>query len=136
MATKRSLYNVMEDRWFPGDRLPTPDELEQVINALDGIQEFLTGPIADGCIKVGNVGEASSVNFEQIARLVLWADNVRWTLSLIAEDAEKVSLVARESFPNLAHGFAGDGTPYNEHGNVEQDEWHEKLRNRLGFSHA
>jgi len=132
-----NLYNVIEERWLAPDRLPTSDELDQAVSALDGVAEFLTDPIARGCVTVGNAGEANAVDFEQIGRLVLWADDVRYAVERIAESAEMVSIIARETFPNMARGGDGDGTPYDENtGNLQKGTYYEKLQRRLGFGDA
>ena len=135
----QSLYNVIEERRLPEDRLPTREELDQTISALDGVQEFLTGAVASGCIKVGNDGEANAVDYEQIGHLASWANHVRGILESITTDIEKVSIVALQVFPIQADGCIGDGTPYDEYGSPDtgySPAYLEKVRRRMGFRDA
>lgn len=132
-----TFYGVMEERPLPSDRIPTPEELHQVIDALDGVQEFLTGAVSHGVIDVGITNKPNSVDWEQIGRLVEWADHVRWILETIGEDAARVSIMAREVFPALARGFTFDSTPpFNKYGTPETSGYHDNLRRRLGFNNV
>jgi hypothetical protein len=116
-----SLYEVIEEHSIQiGGRLPSVDELEQVRGALHAVQEFLTGQIAEGVIGVGNAAKAHSITYEDIGRLVVWADQIRDLASYIIDDAAKVAIVAHDAF-DLANGFEGGGTMFSRYGSVEDE---------------
>lgn len=132
-TTPETLYNVISGRAIDNGRLPTPDDLKSVSDALHAVQEFLTGPILEGCTTVAAAGVSNSVTFEDVGRIVNWVDGVRASASYILDDAERVLIVAREAMTTLAEGYKGDGAPFDENGCPDRGYSRRQLTVRYGF---
>lgn len=129
-SSPEDLYGVIERHRLGDDRLPTSDELDDVASALGAVQEFMTSKIWRGCNAVSASGTPNEASYEDIGRLVCWADYVRLVAERIIEDAERAMIVARTALVPLASGNTNDGASY-EHGVPVHDESY--LRNH-GFA--
>jgi integrase len=78
--------------------LPSPDDLARVVDALHGVTEHLTHEIGRAVALVGVTGEPNTVTFEQIGRLLVWADYVKQLAASLVHDAAIVAVVAHESY--------------------------------------
>ena len=127
----KGLYDIIHERDLVGEKqLPTQDVLTEAESALSAVEEFLISEIARAVAAVGSVGEPGSITFEDIGRLIVWADHVRDRADSIAEDAAKVAVVAHESY-TVASGFQGDMEMlFSEDGRVVDYEYFAKMRRR------
>lgn len=131
------VYDIVSERKLDDDRLPTPEELREAVSALGAVEEFLTDQISKGVIDVARrcaeEGESPSVTFEDVARLIGWADSVRHYAEEILGDAEKVLVVARDSLMDAAGGYLSDGLPFDGNRVLVDDPSWKFLLSRLGF---
>jgi len=115
-SDRRALLDAIEEAYEPTDAtIPTPARLVMVADALSVVREFLVEPTALSVIRTANAGEPRSITFEDIGRLVVWADDIRGTANHMIEWAEKVDKVARGAY-DLADGYRGDGTEWTDLG--------------------
>jgi hypothetical protein len=137
MQPEQRLYNIASDRRAADDRLPTPEELREALSTLGAVEEFFTGPISHGVIQTANrvAPDPSSVTvtFEDVARLVGWADNVVLEAKSIIESAERVMVVARAFLLDSAGGYHTDETPFKDNGVLADDLGWDCLRRLYGF---
>jgi len=130
----RRLYEVIEERNLVGDKqLPTKDVLDEVVSALSAVDEFLINPIKMAVAAVGSIGAPGSITFEDIGRLILWADQVRNVASAVEAAAATVAIVAHESY-EVAEGFRGNlEEVFSSDGYVVDREQFKRFRQRYGF---
>ena len=137
ITEKPRLYDLMHETYAVDDRGGIPDQatLDEIETALHGAIEFLIDPAALAIVRVAVEGKANTITYEEIGRLVLFADHIHDHATSIAEAAAKVSVAARESY-GLAEGYDDphDGL-FSEYGNVVDREWFERLTRRFVDAH-
>jgi hypothetical protein len=131
-------YDLMHQLAPSDDAIPDGETLDEISLALGGVQEFFTERVMRGVIHVADAGEPYSVTFEDIGRLITWADHMRDQADQIIDDVEKVLIVARESW-SIAGGSRGDGTIYDKNGHPLRDDdgpgpYHDFVRQTRGFA--
>ena len=103
--TPTRLYDLMHERAISKDNgLPDQAVLDEVESALSGVCEFLVDPIADTVTGLMVEGKANSMTYEDIGRLITWADGIRDRAMDIVESAAKVHVAAREA-GSIAAGY-------------------------------
>lgn len=129
----KRLYDVISERAVTREQLPSGDVLDETVSALAAVDEFLIEPTKTAVAAVGSVGAPGSITFEDIGRLVLWADTVRMHAESLLEAAAMVTVVAYQSF-TTAEGFQGDlDALFSETGSIVDRESAEQLARRHGF---
>ena len=120
--TPSRLYHLLADRKIAdGEGLPSEAELALAEEAASGLWGFLLGPIAGRVATVANASVANSASYEDIGRLLIWADHVRRRLEEGLAEVAKVTL-AHEYLYELAGGYTGGGeSPFTDSGAVIDD---------------
>jgi hypothetical protein len=126
-------YDLMCELAVREDVIPDGETLAEMSSALGAVQEFFTDRAKRAVVRVVNENNPGSVTFEDIGRLVTWADHMRDQAETIIQDVEKVLIVMRESAWALADGSTADGSPFNDYGFPDDYEQYEHLRKRQGF---
>jgi hypothetical protein len=137
-ANEDRLYTEIESRRVNRDAgLPSYEELGEAVSALGAVEEFLAGPIAEAVIRVANTCEPSSFSYEDVARLIFYADHMREQADSIVDAAAKVAHIAHFVFPQV-DGYSGDPTEFKDNGRPEDrakwDAW--KRSNGFGGRNA
>jgi hypothetical protein len=131
------LYDIASLRALADDRLPTPEELKEALSTLGAAQEFFIAPISEGVIRTANhlapPDPDVTVTFEDVARLVGWADDVVQGAEDIIETAERVMVIARRFLIDAAGGYHTYETPINDNGVIEDKSGWDLLRDEYGF---
>jgi len=129
------LYEVISERALREDELPSGEALDEVEATLSAVCEFLVDNVARSVIHVADAGEPNSITFEDIGRLLTWADSIRDRAEDIIEGAAKVAIVAHGAF-DIASGYRGSGTIFSEHGTVQDESRYAELKRKYGFDEA
>lgn len=107
-TSNERLYHVLEARAIDEDAgLPDQETLAEIVSALHGVSEFLLDGAMSAILKVAIKGEPNTITYEDIGRLIVWADDVADHASTIMSIAARVHVAARESH-SIAAGFQGD----------------------------
>jgi hypothetical protein len=131
-VASKHMYDLLEERRLDKkEGIPAPRDLDEIESGLAGVHEFLVGPAAARVVKVANQAAANSITYEEIGRLIIWADHVYDSAQTIMEAAAMVNVAVRESYP-LPDGYDGDGTPFDDHGFVEDCGRAEQVARRFG----
>jgi hypothetical protein len=132
-TSSKRLYEVIEERGFDLESgIPSQEVLDELESALHAVWEFLVQPVANAVNRVADVGEANSITFDDIGRLITWTDAVRMHAVAILDEAARVVIVAHDS-DVIARGFEGNGTMFSEYGVPNDRERFAKLKRRYGF---
>jgi hypothetical protein len=136
MAAKTAeprLYDLIEERAvLEPDGLPSPETLKEAWDTLHATREFLIEPIVRAVIDVGNESKPNTVTYEEIGRLLTWADNVRQAAEYITEECAKIVVVAYD-LDVQADGYDGDGTMFSGFGHPDNRGKFRAAAARHGF---
>ena len=132
-TAKPRLYHLIEERAVLGeDGLPSAETLKEAWDTVHAAVEFLIEPIARSVIAVGNDAKPNAVDYEQIGRLLTWAENVRRTAEYMTTQCAKVVIVAHD-LDSQADGYDGDATMFSEFGTAANGEKFHAAAARHGF---
>lgn len=127
------LYDLIDERRVPVDAgIPRAETLKDASDALGAVGEFLTNNIRAAVAHVSNRGEPHSITYEDIGRLVVWADHIRDQAQAIVEDAAVVAVLAHGSF-DVAEGYYGDPVGFSDFGRPKDSEWFKQQAREAGF---
>lgn len=128
-TAKVDLYSLIGGLHFESreGELPTDEHLSAAVDALEAVEEFLTGQIASAVIRrSASLHRDGSPTDEEIGRLLRWAERVRSAAAGAIDHAAQVAVLAHD---DLQDDFLGDGvSPV-----VERPERYLQLRRRHGW---
>ena len=129
------LYDVLHARYIdPAEGIPAQETLDEIVSALLGANEFLVDPVFEAILSIVREGEANSVTFEEIGRLVVAADLIADAANYLRENAAKISVAARGAYTiATGHDDRQATTMFSEHGFViDEDRFAHELAGRFG----
>lgn len=98
--------------------LPSPELLRQIERTMNAVDEFLVEPLVYALVSVSRatydgggtpMPEQRGVEFDDVGRLIHWADTMRMSCGVLLERVGDVVLLAHEDLAEMAAGHMPDG---------------------------